>query len=150
MDNCLAFGKDSCGGKYEAFARENCARYCGYCKGDPTPAPACENKKTDCEKYPKSTCSDPRYKQWANDNCYYYCRLCTPEQLRIKDSQLTTVPPASNPTPAPPCRDLASNCQQYEKSTCTDQKYRGWAETNCNKYCGFCSDGSSSGKQVIH
>ena len=33
MDNCLAFGKDSCGGKYEAFARENCARYCGYCQG---------------------------------------------------------------------------------------------------------------------
>ncbi|XP_063431248.1 uncharacterized protein LOC134713899 [Mytilus trossulus] len=184
MDNCLAFGKDACGGKYEAFARENCARYCGYCQGEPTPAPACENKKSDCEKYPKSTCSDQRYKTWANENCFYYCRLCTPEQLRIKDSQLTTVPPArcldkkndckmygktsctgnyaswakencmlycgfchGNPTPAPPCRDLASNCQQYEKSTCTDSKYRGWAETNCNKHCGFCSDGSSSGNQ---
>ncbi|CAC5419041.1 unnamed protein product [Mytilus coruscus] len=100
LDNCLSFGNDSCVGKYEVFARENCNRYCGYCQGAPTPAPACEDKKTDCEKYPKSTCTDQRYKQWAYDNCYYYCRLCTPEQLRIKDSQITTIPPAcSQPQP---------------------------------------------------
>lgn len=27
-------------------------------------------------------------------------------------------------------------------------KYRGWAEENCNKFCGFCSGGSGPGKYI--
>ena len=50
------------------------------------------------------------------------------------------------PTPAPPCRDKIPSCSQYQKDACTDSKYRGWAEENCNKYCGFCSGGSGPGK----
>ena len=42
----------------------------------------------------------------------------------------------ATPTAHPPCIDVINTCSQYGKSVCT--AYRGWAATNCRKYCDLC------------
>ncbi|XP_071167719.1 uncharacterized protein [Mytilus edulis] len=130
LPNCFAFKKDSCQAPYLKWAQDYCPNYCGFCVGPPTPAPACEDTKSDCQSYQKSVCTDNAYKQWSYDNCRYYCRLCTPAQLAMKDSQVTTLPPAL-------CVDKLDDCKLYGKSSCTGE-YSSWAKENCRRYCGFC------------
>ncbi|XP_063433373.1 mucin-2-like isoform X3 [Mytilus trossulus] len=130
LPNCFAFKKESCLAPYEKWAQDYCPNYCGFCVGPPTPAPACEDTKTDCQSYQKSVCTDDAYRQWSYDNCRYYCRLCTPAQLAMKDSQVTTLPPAL-------CVDKLDDCKLYGKSSCTGE-YSSWAKENCRRYCGFC------------
>lgn len=31
LDNCQAYGKSSCTGQFEPWARDNCRFYCGFC-----------------------------------------------------------------------------------------------------------------------
>ncbi|XP_052100630.1 mucin-2-like isoform X2 [Mytilus californianus] len=130
LPNCFAFKKDSCKAPYEKWAHDYCPLYCGFCQGPPTPAPACEDTKSDCDSYQKSVCTDDVYRQWSYDNCRYYCRLCTPAQLALKDSQITTLPPAL-------CVDKLDDCKLYGKDSCTGE-YSGWAKENCRRFCGFC------------
>ncbi|CAC5419038.1 unnamed protein product [Mytilus coruscus] len=130
LPNCFAFKKDSCQAPYEKWAHDYCPLYCGFCQGPPTPAPACEDTKSDCESYQKTVCTDDVYRQWSYDNCRYYCRLCTPAQLALKDSQITTLPPAL-------CVDKLDDCKLYGKDSCTGE-YSGWAKENCRRFCGFC------------
>lgn len=41
--------------------------------------PPCVDTLENCDRYPRSVCSDPKYAPWANANCRYYCRQCTRE-----------------------------------------------------------------------
>ena len=38
----------------------------------------------------------------------------------------------------PPCKDAVRQCELYGADTCTSHEFRGFAEENCRKYCGFC------------
>ncbi|XP_046551460.1 uncharacterized protein LOC124261175 [Haliotis rubra] len=130
LPNCDVFPEDSCKGNYVAWAKENCNNTCKLCIGPTKPPPPCADVLSDCDKYDKSTCTDPTFDQWAQNKCRYYCRLCSAAELAMKDSQTT-------PIPATQCKDKL-NCKMYGKDSCQGQ-YAGWAKANCMEYCGFCA-----------
>ncbi|XP_048747184.2 uncharacterized protein LOC125659539 isoform X2 [Ostrea edulis] len=132
LENCSQFGKTSCRAPYEEWARDNCALYCGFCRGPPTTPVPCVDKQTNCQDYGENVCSDPKYSAWVLDNCRYSCRQCSSEQLAIADSKTTTPPP-------PPCVDTLENCDRYPRSVCSDPKYAPWANANCRYYCRQCT-----------
>lgn len=39
-----------------------------------------------------------------------------------------------------PCVDVDQNCNRYAKDTCTNPHYAQWANEQCKKFCGFCSE----------
>ncbi|XP_063433381.1 uncharacterized protein LOC134715248 [Mytilus trossulus] len=138
--DCHVYQKSVCtDDAYRQWAFDNCAYYCRLCTSDQLiikdsqvttlPPSLCVDKRQDCDKYGKDSCTGP-YITWATENCNRYCGFCT-----------------GLPTTTKPCIDAIPNCNQFQKDTCTNIKYKGWADANCSKHCGFCSDGSSSGNQ---
>ncbi|XP_071090552.1 uncharacterized protein ZK673.1-like [Haliotis cracherodii] len=137
LPDCHFYDATSCRGIYEPWAKVNCNNTCGFCQGQPTPAPSCRNKIPTCDDFDHdSTCNDPQYKYWVEEHCRLYCRKCTPEQLYAVDHPTTTSHPQST---LPSCRDLAPDCAASGKSVCTDSSQALRAHITCKKYCGFCS-----------
>ena len=44
---------------------------------------------------------------------------------------------ATYTTAPPPCVDKLTGCASYEPGSCVGA-YKGWAEDNCRKFCGYC------------
>ncbi|XP_071090940.1 uncharacterized protein [Haliotis cracherodii] len=74
--NCKMYGKDSCHGSYEPWAKKNCMEFCGYCIGVPTPPAACIDKVPNCAQYGTDVCSDSNYDLWVADHCAKSCNAC--------------------------------------------------------------------------
>ncbi|XP_070202959.1 uncharacterized protein [Littorina saxatilis] len=129
--NCPDYGKDSCTGQYEPWARRNCPHFCGYVKcGESTTSATpkvCEDKLTNCQQYAQDACTG-QYEQWARQNCAKHCNLCP-----------TTPPQTTNG-----CRDVLTDCLSYGKYAC-EPPYAEWARKNCNDTCGFCSKAVGAG-----
>lgn len=132
LPDCESYGKGSCSGVYEAWARKNCQVYCGFCDPPPTEAPPCIDTIDNCAGYGNASCK--AYVSWAKANCRLYCRYCTEEQLKEIDSRTTTV------ATIPPelCVDKLE-CRYYGNSICSDPNYTGWAQNNCPLYCNYCT-----------
>ena len=67
---------------------------------------------------------------------------CCKEPRCDTSSSSTMATPHAHNTPAPTaggCYDAIDNCNAYGQSSCQDP-YVQWAQTNCNAYCGFCSE----------
>ncbi|XP_060081054.1 uncharacterized protein LOC132560404 [Ylistrum balloti] len=75
LDNCQAFGKSSCTGIFENWARTNCQYFCDYCPKDG------DNQCVDvqpatCQSLKSTICSNPSYVSYAEANCKSTCDLC--------------------------------------------------------------------------
>ncbi|WAR21500.1 hypothetical protein MAR_015474 [Mya arenaria] len=159
IPSCWNLPDDNCKAPYEDWAREYCGNRCGYCKGLPTPAPACEDNLPNCADYDISVCSDTNYRSWANLNCRFFCRLefcsdcfdkvdCRQYDMSVCGDQYKLWASENCPlhcgtctgvtTPLPPCVDTIPNCKDYPLSTCTEPSFKLWVEDNCRKYCGIC------------
>ncbi|XP_012940835.1 putative tyrosinase-like protein tyr-3 [Aplysia californica] len=133
INNCKNYGADSCTGIYKEWAQNNCESTCGFCKSLPTQPPQCVDKRSDCQDFDDSACTDPSYRSWAEDNCRRHCRLCTASQLMALDAmttRATTLPPNL-------CVDKV-DCTRYGQDACSVDKYGKWGQENCARYCGIC------------
>ncbi|XP_060580119.1 mucin-2-like isoform X2 [Ruditapes philippinarum] len=102
--DCRQYGTNACSKSFEAWSKDNCANYCGFCKGLPTPPPVCEDKIPNCKAYNPSTCTDPQFKMWVEDNCQKFCGLCGNPTLAppLINSPGKNSPTISYITAAPP------------------------------------------------
>jgi len=150
-DNCFSYGKYSCQAPYTAWAKDNCAYYCGFCGVQTTQAPAnCLDKIPNCPDYGKDGCVGT-YEAWARYNCPKFCGYCG------ANSQVTTASSVINVSGQPgqgtsgtgqvsgSCQDVLPNCDQYGPESCQDP-YRSWAIDNCANHCNLCSQvGTNTG-----
>ncbi|XP_076470461.1 uncharacterized protein LOC143300575 [Babylonia areolata] len=113
LSTCHLYDKaTACGALYEAWARDNCPVYCGYCRdAHPTSPPPCEDALDNCAAFGPEACKG-QYLPWATDNCRKTCNLCS-------------------------CVDKLDNCQRYGRYACVGH-YEAWARDNCAKTCGLC------------
>ncbi|WAR00542.1 COCA1-like protein [Mya arenaria] len=130
---CDSYPRDSCT-DYEPYARKNCAKTCGFCEGVIVTARPCEDKLNNCMSYGTDMCFSKNQYDWVDANCRHFCGFCG-DKTNIP---VTTVAPISTTTTEPPCVDRLPNCGDYDADTCTNSAYRGFAEKNCRKFCGFC------------
>uniref|UniRef100_A0A8W8JW71 VWFC domain-containing protein n=5 Tax=Magallana gigas TaxID=29159 RepID=A0A8W8JW71_MAGGI len=76
LDNCQDYGKDSCTGIFEPWARENCQAFCSYC-GSTTAQSVCHDESPEvCAQMDISICTSIAYSQWAQKNCMKTCNMC--------------------------------------------------------------------------
>ncbi|XP_025113419.1 uncharacterized protein LOC112575657 [Pomacea canaliculata] len=103
---CPGYGSSVCTGTYEAWAKENCAKMCGFCTGGSeaaatTPA-ACEDKNTQCKDYGMSVCTG-QYAEWAKLTCPKMCGFCSASNLgsTAPVTQQVTTPTTTTSTTTP-------------------------------------------------
>ena len=60
--------------------------------------------------------------------------------------------PFSSLASDPNCKDVVSNCAQYQAGFCTNSAYQAWAAKNCKRHCGLCGKLTSCSdcKVVLH
>merc|ERR1712110_1072754 len=74
---CSRYGQDACNpAVYGTWGEENCALYCGFCTGVPTPPTPCMDVNSNCAGYQSDICTNPDYDQWVGDNCRKFCGIC--------------------------------------------------------------------------
>jgi len=74
---CSLYGKDACNpAVYGKWGEENCALYCGFCTGVPTPPAPCMDINNNCAGYQSDICTNPDYSQWIDKNCRKFCGVC--------------------------------------------------------------------------
>ncbi|WAQ94075.1 MATN2-like protein, partial [Mya arenaria] len=133
---CSTYARDSCS-DYEAYARHNCPKTCGYCPGENLTEPACADTLDNCDAFGTVMCLEPKYMDWVMDYCRKTCGVCG-----SKKDLWTTVPPTTSTTEhaaAPvPCKDEVQNCQDYDADLCTNPAYSNFRRVSCRKYCGLC------------
>jgi len=156
LANCYLYDKaTSCTGSYAAWAKDNCAYYCGFCAGQTTQAPAnCNDILPNCADYGTDGCVGT-YESWARYNCPKTCNYCGGNGPATQSSGAIVVtgqPGVNMGTGA--CVDKLSTCSQYGPESCNDP-YRNWAIDNCPAHCNLCSlvgtnqIVTGSGSQVI-
>ncbi|CAC5419109.1 COL6A [Mytilus coruscus] len=77
---CNQFGQYACFKPYDGWARDNCAKYCGFCGATgrvttPAPSTTCIDRIPNCKDYTNSVCTG-QYVSWAEYNCPKFCNLC--------------------------------------------------------------------------
>ncbi|XP_078338507.1 uncharacterized protein LOC111134355 isoform X1 [Crassostrea virginica] len=76
LDNCADYGKDSCTGIFEPWARENCQAFCSYCGTTPAQSVCHDESPEVCAQMDISICTSIAYSQWAQRNCMKTCNMC--------------------------------------------------------------------------
>nr|XP_022335290.1 uncharacterized protein LOC111131847 [Crassostrea virginica] len=120
--------------QYGEFMRENCRRSCNLCRvpteyltSTTTPnitTTAVSNwcfdnvTSASCWYYGDNQCTGV-YESWARKFCPYRCGYC--------------------PGFLPPCLDVLSYCDSFDRSLCTNSSYAAYMRENCRKTCQFCS-----------
>nr|XP_022332687.1 uncharacterized protein LOC111130198 isoform X2 [Crassostrea virginica] len=132
--DCFKYTDEQCVGKYAPWAKEHCALRCGYC---PLPTEYLTSTTTpnitttavsnwcfdnvtsaSCWYYGDHQCTGV-YESWARKFCPYRCGYC--------------------PGSLPPCLDVVSYCDSFDRSLCTNSSYAAYMRENCRKTCQFCS-----------
>ncbi|KAL4222984.1 von Willebrand factor type A domain [Mactra antiquata] len=132
IDTCIGFGKDVCT-DYRPWAMDKCKRYCGFCQGPTTPQGLCVDTIDNCDEYGPYICTTTEFMLWSRDNCARYCQFCGP-------GPVTATTPTTTTTTETPCLNTIDNCIEFGNNFCTDPSYRGWAESHCAEFCGYCSN----------
>ncbi|XP_071091672.1 uncharacterized protein [Haliotis cracherodii] len=140
--DCYLYGDYSCRDPYTAWAKTNCAKFCGFCGTKTSPNPlSCKDEIPNCNEYPKDNCVG-EYASWAKFNCPKYCGYCgggagpvtTPRSNIIVYGSAAPVQTGGSHTG---CSDSLATCAQYSQAACHDP-YVSWAINNCPKFCGLC------------
>ncbi|KAH3830312.1 hypothetical protein DPMN_103552 [Dreissena polymorpha] len=129
--DCSGYSKDSCS-DYEPYARGHCAKTCGFC-GTEVERP-CKDAIPNCGSYGTYICFDINQYQWVDKNCRKFCGFCGNKTEVLIESSTTTTTVTTTPAG---CDDVLQ-CREYNADLCTNPEYRGFAEKNCRKYCGYC------------
>jgi len=75
--DCALYGQDACSlDKYGTWGQENCALFCGICRGVPTPPALCVDKSPNCASYQQDLCSNTDFDSFVASNCLKFCRKC--------------------------------------------------------------------------
>ncbi|KAK6186004.1 hypothetical protein SNE40_008123 [Patella caerulea] len=135
-DACRHYGRGSCSGMYESWAKANCAQFCGFCV-DPnaTPEPCIDNI-TNCAQYTQEICTNKDYRIWTEDNCRKFCGLCGADYTTPAIPVHTTRQP---PTVSGNCTNAQDDCDHYLDSACVGA-YAPWASQHCALRCGYCPE----------
>ncbi|KAK6186003.1 hypothetical protein SNE40_008122 [Patella caerulea] len=135
-DSCRGYGKASCGGIYENWAKENCAQFCGYCVDPYATKRPCINTIDNCEVYSSDICTNKAYRIWAEDHCNKFCGFCDANVTTSAIQVHTTIQP---PTVSGNCTNAQDDCDHYLDSACVGT-YAPWASQNCALRCGYCPE----------
>ncbi|XP_071090866.1 uncharacterized protein [Haliotis cracherodii] len=90
----------------------------------------CTDKSENCESYGEAVC-DGLYQVWAVDNCRRTCNLCH-----------------VSPSASSLCNDVADDCVDYDKSSCSDPSFADWAKYKCRYYCRLCTADELAAKDL--
>lgn len=148
ISQCSNYGDPiyACKGQFEDWAKENCAKYCGYCRSlampttalpMPTTQGVCKDKLSNCRQFgDKVYACSGQYEEWSKINCAQYCGFC---------HAMVTPTSFMAPTKHMMCEDKLPDCKDYGSVTyACSGNYEHWAMENCRKYCGFCGQTSNS------
>ncbi|XP_021344433.1 uncharacterized protein LOC110444375, partial [Mizuhopecten yessoensis] len=126
--DCTQYADNICeASEYRSWVSINCMEFCGICAKNLTVF-LCKDNITNCDTYERGFCQ--KYTAWAESNCQRTCGFC--EVDGIDHSGSTDVS-----TTTEPCVDKIY-CAVYQRDTCTNKAYRGWAKAHCRQFCGFC------------
>ncbi|XP_061197993.1 uncharacterized protein LOC133206079 [Saccostrea echinata] len=151
--DCASYGSYACHEPYAGWAKDNCAKFCGFCGNgtattQTTTSPGvCSDKIPNCKDFGTQSCSG-QFIGWAKYNCPKTCGYCGATGTGTSGGTVTGVPVApsmitgagtsgTSGTGTGACRDALPNCVEFTKSSCVEP-YISWAVKNCPAYCGFC------------
>lgn len=138
LPNCFAFGKDSCKPPYEKWANDYCPNTCGFCVG-----------KYNVICFILTSMYEHKSRQptfWHNLWIVLFAVPFARDIINSRSDKSRETIICVNytfykgpTTPEPPCENQRADCESYQKTVCTDQRYAQWANDNCRYYCRLCS-----------
>ncbi|GFO24026.1 collagen alpha-5(vi) chain [Plakobranchus ocellatus] len=139
LQDCYLYGQSACtDAQYSAWARENCASFCGFC--GTTQSGVCADKLPNCQDYSSDSCVGS-YTSWAQFNCAKTCGYCSGSGgVGVTQTSFTGSGTAT-------CVDKLPDCAQYDDASCR-APYEQWALDNCPLRCNLCNQllaGGASG-----
>merc|ERR1712223_49795 len=141
--DCSTQEIDSCIGIYAPYAKQNCARWCGYCQHPDDLNQKCEDKINNCAQYNSDLCTNHEFRVFVKENCIAFCNQCDfrPRYIKAQEAAAgtTTSTPAVTQQPHPNCTDNdEAKCFSVKNDDCFGM-YEPWARANCPFRCGFCA-----------